>query len=154
MLDIIGEIKYFYQTPEIDVITEESFIYLNIKYLSKISVKCEFLHKLVTGRRGEDRSGIQYIFDNKYINNLEQFIANLSINKDCLYVEGYHDYEGSIYFDVEIKGDTIIIDDTKIAIELNIESKNALLTAMKKYYDLIKNHADEFRRLNKINYKK
>lgn len=136
----------FYQKPETDILVDRDDIYLEIKYLSKITLKCKTIHNLDRN----SRSGNRYIYDNEYLEELEEFVNKLTDNIKCAYSESYHDYESDKYFNIEIEDNNVLIICDDVDIKLDIENKNSLLIAMRKYYNLLKTHSEQTRKLNNM----
>lgn len=140
-VDLIKEIKYFYQLPEIDILIEKSggehvrtLFYFSIKY-QILTINLEMVPPLL--ENGIVGGVWQYRRENRGLIELNQFIEDLFNNKDSSYEEVSDIWGIDNYFGIELINNTIKINGGNVKIDLTIESKNRVLEAMKKYRDIL-----------------
>ena len=136
--EIINEIKYFYQVPEIKIVTQESRIfYFCVKY-RLATMKLQMVGCL---EREWRRDMWMY---NKNKDLVGKFIHDLKNNIDCHYNEiryvGTYNGDNAEKFDIVVKGDNITIYNAVDEINLGIDCKSLLIDAMKKYQSILETY--------------
>ena len=135
-IDVLQLITHFFELPLIDILeTSSQMIEMKIKYLM-LETKIRMIPSLINY---VDKS----VYYNANVNNniIRTFINDLNNNKNTAYNE-YCDSYGE-KFNIKVKNDIIKITTNNSTIILTIKSKNELIKAMNKYYDILNKYPME-----------
>lgn len=145
-IEIIKEIKYFYQLPEINIIQDNEGtgsnsygipqdFYLSINY-QLITVDFRMFPKL-----GHNSLTNNYSYNIKHNEKLDQFINDLINNKECTYDESTSCWEESQTFEINFGDNAITINSGDAEAFLKIENKDQLIKALREYRTLLNSYA-------------
>ena len=136
-VDVLKSITNLFELPTIDIVeTSSQIIEMQIKYLM-LETKIRMILSL-----------INYVDKRTYYNGdsnniiIKAFIDDLNSNKNTRYGEYCDSYNEN--FNIKVKDNTIKITTNNSTIILTIESKDQLIKAMNKYYDILNEYPIEY----------
>lgn len=147
--EIINKITSLVALPEIEILCGLKYEYrlwrqpqsldltFRIKYQSLL-LDLEMVSKIKCRRTKKYTHDKKYTYDKNHNEILIKFINDLKINIDCKYdISIVDEYEDNQTFVIEFKDNKITICTMEAKLNLTIESKDQLISAMQKYYELL-----------------